>query len=235
MPPGSNSRISAARPQLPREKKMKTQMTKLSLIAFALTMILAASAGAAVLVDQSDYDVSVPGFLNAVAGGPPFGGISYTVSDISVGGDGWVITEITTYYNALGSFESVNAGYLNISSKTGPLPTEDPTNDVLVDLTVTFIEGSNYAVTVTGLNIELEAGEYWIGVTPIAGDLYDGIHLASMTLMGDDSPSFDPNGFPMPMWTSWNPGVDAAMLIIGMDDVVATDDVTLDSLKSLYR
>jgi hypothetical protein len=213
---------------------MKTQMTKLSLIALTLTMILATSASAVVLLDQSGYDASIPGFLNAVAGGPPFGGTSYSVNDVTVGGTGWVITDISTYYNATGFFESVSDGYLYISPKTGDLPTEDPTNDILVPLTVTYISDSNYQVTASGLNIELSPGEYWIGVTPIAGSLYDGIHLSATTLIGAATPSFDPYGMPA-MWTNWNPGVDAAMLINGLDDVVATDDVTLDTVKSLYR
>ncbi len=214
---------------------MKTQMTKLSLIALAMTLFLATSAGAVVLLDQSDYDASVPGFLNAVAGGPPFGGTSYSVNDISVDGTGWIITDISTYYNGTGFFESVSEGYLNISPKTGDLPTEDPNNDVLIPLTLTLVAPDTYEVTATGLNIELSPGEYWIGVTPIAGGLYDGIHMASSTLIGDATPSFDPNGMPAPMWSVWNPGVDAAMLIIGLDDVVATEDVTLDGIKSLYR
>ena len=214
---------------------MKTQLTKLTLITLAATLLLATSAGAEVLLDQSDYDASVPGFLNAVAGSPPWGGTMYSYNDITVDGTGWVITEISTYYNGTGFFESVTDGYLNIAPKTGDLPTDDPNNDMPVSLTLTLVAPNTYKVTASGLNIELAAGEYWVGVTPIAGGLYDGIHMASSTLIGAATPSFDVYGAPAPMWSNWVPGTDAAMLIMGMDDVVATDDVTLDSIKSLYR
>ncbi len=214
---------------------MKTQLTKLSLIALALTMVLATTAGAEVLLDQSAYDDTIPGFLNAVAGGPPFGGTSYSVNDITVDGVGWNIESISTYYNALGSFESVSLGYLYLTPKTGDLPTEDANNDVSVELTVTEVAPSTYKVTASGLNIELAPGEYWIGITPVAGDLYDGIHLSATTLIGAATPSFDPYGMPSPMWTNWNPGVDATILIEGLGNVVATEDVSLDAIKALYR
>ncbi len=212
---------------------MKTQMTKLSLIALTLTMVIAASANAVVLLDQSDYDEFGPLFLNAVAGGPPWGGTSYCVNDVTVDGTGWVITDISTYYNGTGFFESVSQGYLNIAPKTGALPVDDPTTDVMVPLTLTIVAPNTYKVTASGLNIELAPGEYWIGITPIAGSLYDGLHLSSATLIGDATPSFDPYG--TATWTNSNPDVDASILILGLDDVVATESITLDSVKSLYR
>lgn len=215
---------------------MNTQMTKLSLIVLSLTMVLAAAAGAAVLHDQSEYDFSGPGFFNVIAGAPPMGVTTYSVNDIVVDGTGWVITSISTYQNALGGFENdVTQAVINIFPKTGELPVEIPTNDTMVPVTVTHISGDDYKVTADGLNIELAPGEYWIGLTHYGSAFNSGIHMPAATLMGDATPSYDTGGFPMPMWAFWVPATDAAILILGDDNVVATDETTLDSVKSYYR
>lgn len=215
---------------------MNTQMTKLSLIVLSLTMVLAAAAGAAVLHDQSEYDFSGPGFFNVIAGSPPMGTTMYTVNDITVDGTGWNITSISTYQNALGGFESeVTQAVINIFPKVDSMPAGEPTQDMLVPVTVTHISGDDYKVTADGLNIELEPGEYWIGLTHFGSAFNSGIHMPAATLVGDASPSFDPFGWPAPMWSVWVPSTDAAILILGDDNVVATDETTLDSVKSYYR
>lgn len=215
---------------------MNTQMKKLSLIALALSVILVGSAGATVLVDQSEYDFSGPGFFNVIAGAPPMGVTTYSVNDITVTGTGWVITDISIFVNALGGYEgSTTSAVINIFPKTDVLPVEVPTEDMIVDVTAVNIGGDDYQVTASGLNIELAPGEYWIGLTPYGSSFNYGIHMPATTLIGDATPSYDTGGFPMPMWANWVPDADAAMLIIGDDNVVATDDASLDSVKSLYR
>ncbi len=215
---------------------MNTQMTKLSLIVLSLTMILATAAGAAVLHDQSAYDFSGPGFFNVIAGAPPMGVTTYSVNDIVVDGTGWNITSISTYQNALGGFDSeVTQAVINIFPKTGELPLEIPTNDTLVPVTVTHISDDDYKVTADGLNIELAPGEYWIGLTHYGSAFNSGIHMPAATLVGDATPSYDTGGFPMPMWMFWVPETDAAILILGDDNVVATDETSLDTVKSYYR
>ena len=74
---------------------MNSKLIKLSVL--ALIIAFAGMAQAEVLVDQSEFDVSVPGFLNAVAGAPPMGSTIYTVSDITVDGTGWAISSISTF------------------------------------------------------------------------------------------------------------------------------------------
>lgn len=213
---------------------MNSKLIKLSVL--ALIIAFAGMAQAEVLVDQSEFDVSVPGFLNAVAGAPPMGSTIYTVSDITVDGTGWAISSISTFINALGGFETeVTIGYINIFPKTGPLPEEVPGQSMMVDVTVTDLTNNNFQVTASGLNIELEPGEYWIGLTHMASAFNSGIHLSSTTFMGDETPSYDIGGFPMPMWATWNPGYDPAILIEGDSNVVSTSTSTMSQVKSLYR
>jgi hypothetical protein len=214
---------------------MNTQLTKRSLIALALIAMLTTSAGAAVLHDQSSYGDWGAGFLNGVAGGP-MGGTSYSVNDITVGGTGWSIESISIIVNALGGYETnVTTAYVNIFPKTGPLPTDIPNNDLAVPVTVTTVAGNDFMVTASGLAIELEPGEYWVGLTPATADLYDGIHIPSDTYFGDATPSYDPNGFPAPMWANWVPDTDATILLEGDDQVVATESVSMGSVKALFR
>ena len=215
---------------------MKTQLTKRSLIALALIAMLASSAGAAVLHDQSSYGAWGAGFLNAVAGGPPFGGTSYSVNDVTVTGTGWSIESISIIVNALGDYpDNTTTAYVNVFPKTGPLPTDVPGTGTPVAVSVTSVGGDDYMVTASGLNIELEPGDYWIGLTPAASDLFAGIHIPSDTLIGDATPSYDPNGFPVPMWLNQVPDTDATILIEGDDQVVATENVSMGSVKALFR
>ena len=71
-----------------------------------------------------------------------------------------------------------------------------------------------------------------IGLTPIAPTA-DNIHV-SVAAIGDDSPTYDPNGFPMPMWAAWSPGLDGAMLIEG-DIAVPNESESWGGVKSLFR
>ncbi len=215
---------------------MNTQMTKISLIVLSITLIVAGAAGAAVLHDQSAYDFSGPGFFNVIAGAPPMGVTTYSVNDIVVDGTGWNITSISNYVNALGGFDSeVTTAVINIFPKTDSLPVEIPNNDMVVPVTVTSIGGDDYMVTADGLNIELEPGEYWIGLTHYGSAFNSGIHMPAVTLMGDATPSYDTGGFPMPMWMFWVADTDAAILIPGDESIVGTDETSLDTVKSYYR
>lgn len=217
---------------------MKAQLTKNSLIALALIAMLTSSAGATVLHDQSSYDVGAwgAGFFNVVAGGGPMGMTMYSVNDITVGGTGWIVESISIYVNALGGFENdVTTAYVNVFPKTGSLPTEIPDNSTSVAVTVVNVGGDDYMVTAAGLAIELEPGEYWIGLTPAASAFNTGIHIPANTLVGDATPTYDANGFPVPMWSNWVADTDATILIEGDDTVVSTENLSLGSVKALFR
>jgi hypothetical protein len=209
------------------------------LAALALT---ASAAGAAVLWDQASFDPWGAGYFNVVAGGPPFGMTVYTVSHITVDpGKQWTIDSITTYYSALdqGWGDVIYQGHVHVFPKTGPLPVDgvdDPAASTLVPMSGAFVD-DHIEVTATGLGIVLDPGEYWIGITPhgAAGIMGPELHLASLTFYGDASASYDPNAFPGPAaWMTFNPGVDAAILIQG-NLIVANEEMAWGAMKSLYR
>ena len=212
---------------------MKRMIIAMTLIAVALT---AGAASAQVLWDQTaGYESWQQGFFNAVAGGPPFGSTNYTCNDVTVGGTGWLVDAITVYYDGFDfSWDGAIAqAVLFVEPKTGSLPTGNPATDgITVTASAGYLPNGFMAVTATGLLLELEPGEYWIGLTPIA-PTPDNIHV-SVPAVGDDSPTFDPNGFPMPMWTTWSPGLDGAMLIEG-EIAVPNENESWGGVKSLFR
>ena len=217
---------------------MKSSLMALAVVS-ALVVIQASSA--AVLWDQSDFDPWGPGFFNSESGGPPFGMTQHSVNDISVGGTGWQIESITTYYSALDLTwgDGITQGYLHIFDKTAPLPVDgvdDPTASPVVSMSA-LLNVDHWIVTAADLNVDLAPGEYWIGITPIApsGPFGPEIHMASLTLTGDATASYDVYAFPgPPTWYNLNPGVDASILIEGTAPT-PIDDATWGAIKALYR
>jgi hypothetical protein len=91
---------------------------------------------------------------------------TYPVNDVAVGSGGWQITSISEQFAAGGAWPSTFNVVLNIFSKSGSLPlgTDDPTTGSVQ--TATLVRGATDVVTVSGLNILLAPGDYWIGFTP---------------------------------------------------------------------
>lgn len=212
---------------------------KLTILVALATFAFTAPVSAVVLWDQSDFDAFGPGFFNSISGGPPFGLTIHAVSDVTVGGTGWTINSVTQYYSALDMYWGLGIvqGALHVFPKTGPLPIEDPATSAIVPMTAAFVL-DHFEVTAS-VNLALPPGEYWIGITPEAGSGPFGpeIHLASQTLMGDASASYDVFAFPgPPAWFNFNPGVDASILIDGeLGGPVSVDDSSWGSVKQLYR
>ena len=212
---------------------MKRMIVALTLIALAATAV--AANAQTVLWDQTaGYEGWTMGFFNAAAGSPPFGSSNYTCNDVTVDGTGWLVSSITVYYDGFDfSWDgAISQANLYIEPKTGSLPTGDPTSGTVVAASCGYLPNGFMAVTATGLGLELEAGEYWIGLTPSA-PTPDNIHV-SVAAVGDDSPTYDPFGFPMPMWSTWAPGLDGAMLIEG-DAAVPNENKSWGDVKSLFR
>jgi hypothetical protein len=208
---------------------MKLRIAMISILA------LISLASADVLWDQSTFDPWGAGFFNSESGEPPFGITMHAVNDVTVDGGGWVINTITTYYSGLdfawgyGIFE----GYLHVYPISDVYPVEDPTLDTVVPMTGTW-GGDHWIVKAEGLSLNLTPGSYWVGITPIApGGMWGPeIHLSTDTLVGADTAVYDPFGMP-PAWFSFNPGVDASILIEG-EWSVATEDASWSSIKALY-
>jgi hypothetical protein len=218
---------------------MMNSRTKTTLLTLALTVVLVGAACAEVLHSQIDYDPMAAGFYNSISGAPPFGMTWYGVNDITVGGTGWEISAISTFYSKLDEFwgAGITTGVLHVWPKTGPLPTEDPTLSTTVAMTGTDIGGA-WEVRAAGLSLELEPGEYWIGITPVApaGMMGPEIHLSTMTLVGDAAASWDAYAFPgPPSWFNFQPGRDATLLIEGDSHVVSVEESSWGGLKAIYR
>ena len=217
---------------------MMNSMTMRVLLALALCLGLAtASVAQEALWDQTDgYESWSMGFFNCVAGGPPMGSTTYTCNDVVVPAEGWAITDITVIFDGFdpGWEGAVTEAVLFIEPKTGSTPMGDPGMDgTTVAATATVLPNYFLAVTATGLETILGEGEYWVGLTPIAPNAAN-IHV-SVAAIGDDSPSYDAFGFPMPMWMAWVQGMDGAMLIEGNLGTVSSEAVALDEIKAIYR
>ena len=219
-------------------------MSRKVMTALFAGLLLASTASADVLWDRSSFDAFGAGFFNVDAGGPPFGITMYTVHHVVVGGGGWTIDSITLYYSALDPAwgTGIANGTLHVFDKTGPLPidgTDDPTASPIVAMSGT-LDADHWVVTASGLDLALAPGEYWIGITPIAGAGPFGpeIHLASLDPpSGDDSASYDPFAFPgPPAWLNFNPGYEASILIEGTEEgPVSVEASSFGGVKALYR
>jgi hypothetical protein len=204
----------------------------------AVLLMVASSASAMTLWDQSDYDVVNPGFFNSDSGSPPFGLTYYTVGDVTVD-NVWMVTSISQFYSGLDPFwaDGIFQGYVCVFPKTGTLPVDgvdDPANCDLVPMTGVF-NGDHILVTAPNLNISLNPGEYWIGITPIAasGPFGPEYQLPTTSVVGDASASWDAFGFPAPMWMNFVPGADGSLLIEG-EIAVPNDSQSWGAVKSIY-
>ncbi len=212
------------------------QRTMIIWLTLALSITLAGAAVAQdILWDQTaGYEGWQQGFFNAIAGAPPFGSTMYTVNDIVVPAGGWTVDTYRIYYDGFDASwaGAVTSAVLYLEPKTGSLPIGDPSTGTTVAVTATILGNGFLELTATGLGLVIAEGEYWIGLTPFAPNS-DNIHV-SVPAVGDDSPTYDAGGFPMPMWGSWAPGLDGAILIEGMGPV-ANEAASLGTVKALYR
>lgn len=213
-------------------------MKRMSIV-LALILVAVVANGAAaqvILWDQTaGYEGWSMGFFNNIAGGPPMGSTQYTCNDIVVPADyEWNINTVRIYYDGFDPSWAgvVTSAVLYIEPKTGSVPTGDPSTGTTVACTTVVLSNNFLEVSATGLGVTLAEGEYWIGLTPTAPNA-NNIHV-SVTAVGDDSPTYDAYGFPMPMWAAWSPGLDGAMLIEG-EEPVSSDSESWGGLKSLYR
>jgi len=214
---------------------MMTRLATRSLIALALVALLASSAVAEVLHDQSAIEPDwQQGFINTVAPGRT-GYVVYGMSDVHVGGGGWTIDTITTYVQNLGSYPTL--AYINIFPKiSSPLPDagQVPTQDLAVEVMTTLIPGTSndFTITASGLDIPLAPGDYWIGLTPLESSFAYSTQAPAAVQMFDYQASFDA------LWGTWDnlyADKDGAILIEGSGNAVATETMSIGTVKALFR
>ncbi len=210
-------------------------MKRTMIILMALVLMAGAANAQDILWDQTaGYEGWQQGFFNLQAGAPPFGMTTFTVNDIVVPAGGWTVDSIKVYYDGFnpGWAGAITAGYLFLEPKTGSVPTSIPAGGFDTPMTCVDLGNGFLEVQASTLALVLNEGEYWIGITPATPNA-DNIHV-SVAAVGDDSPSYDTGGFPVPMWAAWSPDLDGAMLIEGLGPV-ATESVSMGSVKALYR
>lgn len=179
-------------------------MRRSFLFGAAAMLALAGAAQADILWNQlPDYDNMTASGLPDRITVDPFSGPSaiFAVSDVTVPTGGWTIQSVSTYFTDFSFEPTVTSAVLNIFPKTGnlPLSTNDPrtsptgqgTTVAVVD--VRTIGGATQQpamiLTAAGLNINLAAGSYWIGLTPtLAGGFFGtDSHWPAVSLIGDQS------------------------------------------------
>ena len=146
----------------------------------ALVAILAGSGPVVGQLFDQQPDLAGTAFVNqAFPDFPDFN--TFQVDDVVFASD-VTIGSITCYFTFDGQLDGVPwpldnmgtpfNGFINIFPDDGLLDTEDPTMGLVVDVMLEDVDVDNdgifdfKSVTACGLNIELTAGTYWIGLTP---------------------------------------------------------------------
>lgn len=219
---------------------MKTLMLML-----VLSILIAPAAGAEVLWDQYTPDPSLQGFANTVGGAGPWGINVYAVDDIKVY-DVWNLETFTMQYMGIDPtwYAGIFQATLSLFPKTGPIPGpgDDPATQIIVPATATseVIDGNVITTMIASdLNIMIEPGEYWIGLTTDAvmgGFDWHGWRM-SATPWGDAAAIYDANfGGP---WISTTDGygvtMDGCFKLEGTLLAVPTDGKSVGSLKSSFE
>ena len=217
-----------------------------TLAALLVCVGFVSAASADVLWDQSGVDPAVNALVDQEFGNYPTYA-SYMVQDVVADTD-WQIQSVTTYFTMGTGFWStaINQGRLSVFPKTGSLPDagDDPSASSIVDISMNF--GANgWEVVADGLAIDLGAGEYWVGLTPIAdfGVYGQEFHQAA-PIIGEDTAWRNPGGgFGMgTSWTTasildatWTGTWDAAILVQGIPEPASLALLGLGALALIRR
>ncbi|MBX3358336.1 MAG: PEP-CTERM sorting domain-containing protein [Phycisphaeraceae bacterium] len=210
-------------------------MTKTAALMMVAAVGLASVANADVLWDQQPaYDnFNLPGFIDTAGTASQFGGsyANFVVSDVTVPAGGWTVQSVSTYFSDLSFQGTISTAVLNIFPKSGALPVagNDPRLSPLgggISVPVGDVRTTGGAtvqpvmiLTASGLNINLAAGEYWIGLTPtLTGGFFgvDGHWPTEPTIGAASASRYYDSQFGASPWTNDNPGVDAAITVTGV-------------------
>lgn len=151
-------------------KKSGYQVKMLILIAFLLTSVNVFSE---VLYESTSLNSS-GGVLNTTSW-PSLNDGVIIVDDITVPAGSWTINTISNYFSVIGTPEVDSAFFFVYLKSLGNVNPMEYAVSVPVEInTETFIDPNNnesrltYRISASGLNINLQPGEYWIGLSPIA-------------------------------------------------------------------
>ena len=171
--------------------------------AMAATMVIGGAASADVLyhnppvVAGTAKDQEYPDF-------PTYS--TYLVADVNIPDPGFTLTSVSSYLFSIDAWAGVTIARLHLFPKVGNLPdniTDDPSASMVV--TVSYDPQTGILSTV-GLNVDVAAGDYWIGLTPIAsfGEFGNNFHVGGVDVNGDADAYRNPGGaFGFPDGTDW--------------------------------
>ncbi|HLK15502.1 MAG TPA: PEP-CTERM sorting domain-containing protein [Fimbriimonadaceae bacterium] len=156
-------------------------MTKRILALAALGIAAAPSFATDLWNQQVGVGSSFDGGPDQVFGDLP-SATAWQASDVIVGSGGWNVTSISTLatLQAGGTMNLTTTADLTIFAGSASLPTgsNDPSVDQVVNVTWTLVGANEYRVQ-ANVNMNLAAGHYWVGLTPI-GDY--GTYLQTYTI-----------------------------------------------------
>jgi len=212
-------------------------MKKLLLVLAAMTLMVSA-ANASILWDQTTMDAEPDSYMDSYSIGPWGDVIVYGASDFNIDVEA-TITSVTTYYTDSGEWTPGDyVALFDIYEKTGPTPVtpdDDPlTTGVEVPVTLTSMGDGTMALTATGLNVSLAAGQYWIMLSPTVpdGPGFREFHLVTNNPWGDNSAWIEFGGW---LPGSWAPRDNDGTLLIEGDFAVPTEAINFGGVKALYR
>ncbi len=194
-------------------------MNKAIGFAMAATMVIGGAASADVLYHnppgdtQGAKDQEYPDF--------PTSSI-YLVADFNVPAPGFTLTKVASYTTINPNWDSVTTARLHLFPKVANLPdnvTDDPTASMVVN--VSYDVGTGILSTV-GLNVDVAAGDYWIGLTAIAGfsEFGQTFHYVGLNDNGDPDAARNPGGaLDLPHGTNWG---QIQSWAVGMRDMALT-------------
>lgn len=199
----------------------------------------AATASAGILWDQSALNWNGNGFINTISGTPPFGATAYAASDVTVPAGGWTVNSVSMYFTCFDfNWDTVGGttGRLYIQPKTGSMPTVLPGGS-LIPMSVEILNDPSvgqayYKVTASGLSNVLTAGDWWIGITPVAPSGFFGpeIGLSTAPTVGNNTSAYDVST------SAWvDTTVDGAILVQGVPSPAGLSVLGLGGLLCARR
>lgn len=153
---------------------MKKSGHQIQLLIALVTLLITGNLFAETLYNSTTLNSS-GGSLNATSW-PSLNDGLIMVDDITVPASGWTINNLSNYFGIIGS-PVVDSAFFFVYSKSleNVYPMDYALKVPVIADTLTLTDPSNsqsrlaYKITASNLNVTLQAGDYWIGLSPIAG------------------------------------------------------------------
>jgi hypothetical protein len=174
-------------------------MTKVNFMVIfraALILLLSAiSANAEVLYESTKINTN-GGVLNATSW-PTLNDGLILVDDITVPTGGWIIDSVSNYFGTIGSPTASNAYLIVFPESLGQIYPMDYATEVTVTVdTETFTDSvtgqsrETYKITASGLNLSLQPGDYWIGLSPFCDSYMNSWMAWGSRITSDEFPIY---------------------------------------------